>query len=193
MKKISYALCFLTIILSSCRYSPTNTEKTEDSFKSDSLEITHLVTETYRWYCNNVSQLDFDVIEKDSFQVGIDSIKLLGIIDKLKESDYFSKNFIDNYEKLGLAADSIMRSGKYYYNEINFNFQSADIWTHSQDFDLKIWEKLKFTDLNIKGDEASIKWHTEEYKDKSVVKLKKDNGKWKISYLDGIDERALSN
>jgi len=148
-----------------------------------------LLEEVYKWYSLNEEQIFFSAIVKDSFQIGLDTIKLKSSIKRLRNTLYFNVDFIKNYERIGLKADSILRNGKY-YNEINFNYQDADIWTYSQWNDKYFWTKLKVKDLIINGDSASLRWYTEENRDFGyLVKTIKENGSWKISYLEGLDSK----
>jgi len=159
-------------------YNKTNT---------DSLEISNLVREAYKWYTVNSSQIYFDVIVKDSFQVGLDTIKLRAALNKMQSTKLFNADFIKNYEMVGLAVNNKLKSGRY-YNEINFNFQDADIWTSSQDDESDLWKRLKIKELQIKGDVASLKWYTDDYMYFGyLVKMKKESGTWKISYLEGLE------
>jgi hypothetical protein len=169
----------------------SNNESISNNENLDSIEISNLVRDVYKWYIPNESQIYFDVIVKDSFQVGIDTIKLRNAIIKLEGSNYFCSDFIKNYERIGMAVDNRLKDGKY-YNEINFSFQDADIWTSSQEDESNLWKILKIKDLHIYGDEASLKWYKEDNKDFGyLVKMKKENDTWRISYLEGLDYKNI--
>jgi hypothetical protein len=152
----------------------------------DSIKISNLIREVYKWYSKNGSQIYFDVIVKDSFQVALDTLKFEKSLSKLKGSNYFSSDFIKNYEKIGKSVDNKLRTGKY-YNEINFNFQDYDIWTYSQDNEIDLSENLKVKELVVNGSQATLKWYTDNNDFGYLVKLKKENDTWKVSYLEGLE------
>ena len=127
---LKFSIVILLFLCISFKY-PQKNEAKEKRNPTDSLEITNLLEEVYKWYSLNEEQIFFSAIVKDSFQIGLDTIKLKSSIKRLRNTLYFNVDFIKNYERIGLKADSILRNGKY-YNEINFNNQDADIWTYSQ-------------------------------------------------------------
>jgi hypothetical protein len=191
MKKlISIISIGMIIFCLGCNHLSSSEAKSNED-NADSIEISNLLREVYKWYIPNESQIYFDVIVKDSFQVGIDTLKLQNAIIILEGSNYFSSDFIKNYERIGMAVDNKLKNGKY-YNEINFSFQDADIWTSSQEDESNLWKILKIKDLQINKVEASLKWYREDNKEFGyLVKMKKENGKWRISYLEGLDYKNI--
>jgi hypothetical protein len=190
MKRLHIIISIVTLFLCFSCSSPSKNKTKDNKSNTDSIEITNLLKDVYKWYRINESYIYFDVIVKDSFQVGLDTLKLKDSIDKLKGSNYFSSAFIENYKKIGLAVDNKLRNGKY-YNEINFSFQDADIWTSSQDDDIDLWKKLLVKDLIVRGEIASLKWYTDNKNFGYLVKMKKENGTWIISYLEGLDYKNI--
>jgi hypothetical protein len=180
---ISVAL--LLFVFNSCNNLPLNDTQGAKN-NDDSIKITNVIKDVYKWYSKEGSQVYFDIIVKDSFQIGLDTMKLITSLDKLKSTNYFSSDFINNYEKIGKAVDDKLHTGKY-YNEINFNFQDADVWTSSQDDEWDLWKNLKIKDLIINGDYATFKWYTDNRDYGYLVKMKKENDIWKVSYLEGLD------
>jgi hypothetical protein len=191
MKNLISIICIGMIFICLACNHLSNSNSKSDKDNLDSTEISNLIRDVYKWYIPNESQIYFDVIVKDSFQVGIDTSKLQRAITKLKGSNYFCSDFIINYERIGMAVDNKLKKGKY-YNEINFSFQDADIWTSSQDDESDLWKILKIKNLQIIGDEASLKWYRNDDTDLGyLVKTKKENGKWRISYLEGLDYKNI--
>jgi len=187
MRKINLIISVLIILYScyGCNNSIKNETK-ETQINLDSIKISNLIREVYKWYSKNGSQIYFDVIVKDSFQVALDTLKFEKSLSKLKGSNYFSSDFIKNYEKIGKSVDNKLRTGKY-YNEINFNFQDYDIWTYSQDNEIDLSENLKVKELVVNGSQATLKWYTDNNDFGYLVKLKKENDTWKVSYLEGLE------
>jgi hypothetical protein len=191
MKKL-ISIVSISMIISclGCNHLSSSEAKSNED-NADSTEISNLLREVYKWYVPNESQIYFDVIVKDSFQVGIDTLKLQNAIIMLESSKYFSSDFIKNYKRIGMAVDNKLKNGKY-YNEINFSFQDADMWTFSQEDESDLWKILKINDLHINRYEAYLKWYREDNKDLGyLVKMKKENGKWRISYLEGLDYKNI--
>jgi hypothetical protein len=178
-------IIMLLFIFNSCN-NLTSSDTKKPKNDADSIKITNVIKDVYKWYGKEGSQVYLDIIVKDSFQIGLDTIKFKNSIAKLKSTNYFSSDFIKNYEKIGKAVDNKLHAGKY-YNEINFNFQDADVWTNSQDDESDLWKNLKVKDLVVNGDHATFQWYTENRDYGYLVKMKKENDTWKVSYLEGLD------
>lgn len=187
MKNINViiSVLILSFFYSSCNNTPPSDPK-DSKTNEDSIKITSLIKEVYKWYSKEGSLVYFDVIVKDSFQIGLDTLKLEKSINELESTNYFSSDFIENYEKIGKTLDNKLRTGKY-YNEINFNFQDADVWTNSQDAESDLWKDLKVRNLIIKKNRATFKWYTEYMDYGYLVKMQKEKDTWKVSYLEGLD------
>jgi hypothetical protein len=182
--KFLFLILWISYIASSCNYS----NKEDESRKNrDSTELRNLLISLYKWHTPGN---DFDVITQDSFQIGLDTSKLNSTLKELKETDFFTDEFLNTYRKIGEKIDFKLRHDTIKYcDEINFVFQDADPYTFFQD-DVSSWDSLKITDLSIANDTSSLQWillngpyATDKYK----VKFKRENNKWKISYLQGFD------
>jgi hypothetical protein len=185
----SFLLLFFVCALAiSC--NPGNS--THSPQPGDSVEVINLLRHIYRWHDKNQgSGTDFSIIIKDSFQVGLNYDSLNKTIGALKQTNYFSSSFLDNYKKLAdLVNNKLISANPKYLNEINFNFQEADPWTDFQDSDPDYWDKFKIADYKSTADSASLKWliqTNDRSSDGYSVGFSKENGKWKVSYLEGFD------
>ena len=185
---ITFFICFfLSYIFSSCNFfrAQDNTTKA----LSDSISISQLLIKAYKWHENNYG--DFDIIVRDTLQIGLDTIKFKSTIKELRKTNYFSISFIDNFERMGQKVDRILRSSPK-PDEINFPFQGYDIWTNMQD--VIEWDKFKIKQLSIAGDSATLKWIIDDYYYPTglyLVTFKFENNQWKISSLEGFDYYAF--
>lgn len=152
----------------------------------------NLLKTVYRWHDKNQGNLtDFDVIVKDSFQTGLNYDSFNKTYNTIKQTDYFSSSFIDNYKKIADYVNHKLTSANpKYLNEINFSFQDADPWTGFQDDSPEYWEQFKISDYQSSANSATLKWWIQAKDwatDKYAVGFSKENGKWKVSYLEGFD------
>jgi hypothetical protein len=191
MKKNGYLLFIIFIatslasLLCACHFYRKNS--TERHY-TDSIEICSLLRKVYQWHNENKERInDYDVIVKDSFQVGIDTAELAFAVREIKKTDLFTVGFIKNYERIGRETDYKLKHDTVkYYNEINFSFQEADPWTFFQDDAANYWDSMKIHNLAINADTASLSWtiqDTEGY----LVKFKREYSGWKIAYMIGFD------
>ncbi len=158
----------------------------------DSTEIINLLKKVYEWHNKNQSKLiDFDVIVKDSFQTGINYDSFNKTFAAIKKTNFFSTSFINNYKKIADYINfKLTNANPKYPNEINFAYQDEDTWTHFQDDAGQYWKTFKISNLALLTDKASLKWCIKNgicKSNKYVVKFEKENGMWKLSYLEGFD------
>jgi hypothetical protein len=158
----------------------------------DSVEVINLLRDVYRWHDKYQDSLtDFSIIVKDSFQVGLNYDSLNKTIGALKQTNYFSSSFLDDYKKLAdFVNNKLINANPKYLNEINFDFQDADPWTGFQDSAPDYWDKFKITEYKSTAEAASLKWliYTKDWSSEAYsVRFLKENGKWKVSYLEGFD------
>ena len=159
---------------------------------NDSAELISLLKEVFKWHDKNQSSLpDFNVIVKDSFQTGLNVESFNKTFTALKETNFFSSSFLDNYNKIGnYINNKLTNANPKYLNEINFPSQDADCWTSFQDDAPNFWNDLKIADYKSSPDSASLKWWIkidDWTSGKQPVKFAKENGKWKLSYIEGFD------
>jgi hypothetical protein len=189
-------LAVITFWVSCCSCNNTKSGDNKSSDRAtDSTEIVKLLHTAYKWHGTEGKDIiDFAVIVKDSFQVGIDTVKVNHILYTLKRTNYFSAEFLQNYQKISRQVDyKLKHDSVKYYNEINFSFQDADPWTFFQDDFGNYWDSLKISGIAINADTASLEWQLRNQNDtdKYMVKFKRESNVWKISYLQGFDIRQV--
>ncbi len=151
-----------------------------------------LLKAVYQWHAKKQDSLiDFDVIVKDSFQTGLNYETFNRKVSALKQTNYFSTSFLDNYGKIAHYIDNkLTNANPKYLNEINFYSQEADPWTNFQDDFPDFWDKLKITDYKSTKDTASLKWTVQLnhwISVEHIVGFSKEAGKWRVAYLNGFD------
>ncbi|TFF40799.1 hypothetical protein [Mucilaginibacter psychrotolerans] len=152
--------------------------------------------------------LPFVINPRDSTVTGFDLGKLKGVDDSLRITGFFSKEFIDNYNQIIQVLDGKMRDKEiapFSTGEIPpFAFDSdVDPWCDCQDvpydganaFSVAAnLVEVHIVNLNKESGrmywtwgslpkDVSPDWRTVTYK----FSVKKEGGKWKISYLQGFD------
>jgi len=159
---------------------------------NDSVEIIKLLREVYQWHDKNQNKLsDFDVIVKDSFQTSLNYESFNKTFEAIKRTNYFSSTFLNNYKKIAdYINNKLTTANPKYQDKINFSCQEADPWTNFQDEAGNYWNNFKITDYKSSSDSASLQWQIkidDWTSEKYPMKFVKENGKWKVSYLEGFD------
>jgi hypothetical protein len=180
-------LMFCMVCIGCCLLSCSAKKTSENNQSADSTAILDLLRDTYKWHAKT-GTVDFQLLIKDSFQVGVDTVNLKQSLQALSQTHFFSDEFLNNYERIGRETDAKLKQAKY-YNEINFPFQDSDPWTFFQDDAGEYWKDWIITDFKINGDNASLNWSLGGTypTDKYLVKFKRENNAWKVSYLLGFD------
>ncbi|MDB5274024.1 MAG: hypothetical protein JWO58_2391 [Chitinophagaceae bacterium] len=197
---LSSCLCLLFFI--HCTHSSDSTQidakdstYTEHALiandSTDKANIAQLLREVYNWYeTKEYNQAYFDLHEKDSIYTGIDTLALTKKINRWKALNYFAPAFFEEYRSLAQKVDQELKKDKYMLGDIP-PYADADLWCNCQDFPNEYWNSLIIKDLVIKDNNASLywTWSSKEYESgfKYHVKLQKENGQWKVSYLEGLD------
>jgi hypothetical protein len=174
--------------------------------ENDTAEIQSLVRNMLIWSdSKNVIELVPAITNgKDSIYTDFDLNQLNTNLEKLKATGFFSTEFLDNYNQIILTLDKEMKDKKFApwsTGELPpFNFANdVDPWCDCQDvpydspdaralievgvISLKDQEGDLFWKWGKLGPEVSKDWRDFRYK----FKVKKEAGKWKISYLEGFD------
>ena len=176
-------LMLIFFIVLSCNH--TSVDNRTNKKNSDSIQLAGLLHNMLKYHNSRSKIIDFEIIVKDSFQIGLDTNHLKNTLSDLKSSGYFSEHFLKNYENIGRYVDKKLKNGKY-YNEINFPFQDSDPWTFFQDDAGEYWNNFKISDLIINKDLATLQWYLNP-QEKYKVNFKKENDSWKVFYLEGFD------
>ncbi|MBN8700089.1 MAG: DUF3828 domain-containing protein [Chitinophagales bacterium] len=189
MKRIRGTAAILALLITTaCNNSGG---KQEGISTQDSLALTNLVRQAYTWHQTAGDRPDFEpALNKpgDTAYAGIDWNKHNALRDAIQKSQFFSKDFIDHYQRIAVYMHDEMRSGKttWLTNDLSPFGNDANPWCNCQDYPDDYWKRLTIRDIKAAGDSAAFSWTWGDdlrYR----VKAKKENGNWKISYLQGFD------
>jgi hypothetical protein len=185
-----------------------NTTETSQSSgtSNDKQEIQDLIRKVLNWSDKKGS---FDLLPtltdtKDSIFVGFDMEKLKVNLEKLKATNFFSSGFVENYNQIILTLDKGLRTneyGKWSTGELpNFGFANdASPWCLCQDVPYdkpNPWDLVEVQIINLDKEKGELHWTwgnpelngSPDWKDFTYkFGVEKENGKWRISYLQGFD------
>lgn len=166
-----------------------------DSSTDDTTQIKDLVKQVLKWHDKDKHLIGFKTISNpiDSLIIGMDLIQLDKGLQKLINTDYFDKDFIDNYRMIILKIDKRIKNKEWQWHDGELPpYANADPWCDCQDtpYD-NAWDKLDFQFVNIDKDKAKLNWtwgNSDWSKDfKYEINVKKMNGVWRISYMQGFN------
>jgi hypothetical protein len=208
MKHIKLTTLIFGLLLFGCKQTDNKStsisaEKVETS-TDEKEQIQNLIRQALNWADskNSIDLLPVIADSKDSLYLGFDLELHKQNLDKLRQTNLFSTEFIENYNKIILTLDKGLKNGKYEQWMVGelppFNFSSdVDAWTLSQDVPYDNPNPFDFVEvklLDINKGEVNWKWGKPElitepsWKDFAYkFKVVKEDNKWKISYLEGFD------
>jgi len=188
---ILFSLLLLTV------FQPSNAGFLKDKkdsfyFKNDKQEIEILVKKLYEWVETKNSNNDFNPLanKKGDKYIGLDLNSHKKRLEELKKTNFFSQQFLDNYNKIALRIDSNLKTKKIEWLEGDLPpfGNDANPWCNCQDYPDNYWKTMTINHLKIENDKASFDWTWSWKGDfKYKVKTVKENGVWKIASLEGFD------
>lgn len=142
--------------------------------------------------------------KKGRFYTGVDFVRHKKDLQKLKATDLFTTEFINNYNQIVVAIDKGMKNGRYGKSPVAelpiFNFASnVNPWCLCQDVPYdkpNPWSQIEVETLKLDAvrGEFNWKWGKPEinaapgWKEfRYRLSIVKENNKWKIAYLEGFD------
>lgn len=175
---------------------PTPEVDTTMSFVTDSTLLSELIQKAYTWhYKNEIKDFPYKYnLPNDSIFTGIDWDLYNQNIKEFKKTDLFSAEFFKNHKRIATNLDkSIKKSGIQWRNsngEIPIWNSEVDDWCNCQDYSDNFWNHAGAFAIKIHNDVAEFEasWPPIEKNDTVIYKMKanKEDGKWKISYLEGF-------
>lgn len=196
MKHFTLSLLILGLIVLGCNQKATSYNKTENSDKE---EIQKLIRQALSWANskNSIELFPAKADQNDSLYVGFDFDALRMNLLKLKETNFFSENFIENYNRIILILDSKIKKKEFENWEVGemqpFSF-SYDVnpWCYCQEIpDNNPWERvdIKLIKLDKEGGDFTWSWAKSDWPSdfEYSFRVVKEDGKWKIDYLSGFD------
>jgi len=207
-------LNFATAIVALCLFSCSNNEHTESNVKADTTEtaktsenlndkqkIQNLIRKVLNWSGakNSIDLLPALADSKDSIYIGFDKEKLTANLEKLKVTNFFSAGFVENYNQIILTLDKGLRNkefDKWQMGDLpTFGFANDDDpWCNCQDN--MPWDQVEVEVINLNNTKGELYWNWGKPKSnwgkgwkefKYKFDVEKENGAWKISYMQGFD------
>lgn len=173
---------------------------------ADKKEIQLLVRNVLLWAESGKAPNLTPVItdSKDRVCIGFDDEGIKTNCDVFRSTNYFSSEFIDNYALIFQTLEKELKDKKFDPWSANdlppFNFANdVDPWSNSQDVPYDKPNAYGLVDVHIislNNQEGELYWtwgglpHGTDpsWKDiKYKFKVRKENNKWKISYMQGFD------
>lgn len=178
-----------------------NADNQLDTLQSnDKKEILKLIKEVLIWGDSkeSIELLPTVTDSKDSVYIGFDLLKLKSNLDKLKRTNYFATEFIDNYRQIIETIDKKLRKGEYEKWLVGdlptfiFANDYSPWWAGQESFPT---EQGAIELINLDKDKGEFNFTCgekgracegmENYKMR--FRVTKEDNKWKISYLDGFN------
>ncbi len=180
----------------------TERKTTSDAHK-DKEEIQNLIRQVLNW-ADSKKSIDILVLETDSndriyTNFDLENHKLN--LEKLRETNFFANEFIENYNQIILKLDKKLRAKEFEEWLIRdlppFNFSSdVNVWCLCQDnFD---WNTVEVKVVSLDKEQGELEWYWgnlstdahSSWKDFGYrFRVVRENNRWKISYLAGFDYR----
>jgi hypothetical protein len=208
MSYIKTIFLLFTIVLICCNNNNARPSNTANSFEKDSIsinygdknEIQNILRKVLAWgnSAKSIDLLPAISDNHDSIYIGFDFEKHKQNLKILEATDLFSLSFIKNYDIIIRTINRKIKNNEYstwFVGEFPpFDFTTdVNPWCQCQDIpnDIKdIWNQVVVTiiKLDSTSGELTWTWGNKVYPDiKSKFKVVKEQGKWKISYLQGFD------
>lgn len=211
--RLKYSGIFILILglsFISCNQDGQTTKTTENikvtQESKDKEEIQSLIRQVLAW-SNSKNSIDlFPNLSnnKDSIYVGFDVNKHKENLEKLRETNFFATEFIDNYNHIILTIDRKLKNKEYDEWHVGdlptFIFASdVDPWClcHDIPYDKPSpWDFLEIEIISLDNNKGELDWtwgklelNTDlSWKEfKYRFRVSKENNKWKIAYLKGFD------
>lgn len=160
------------------------------SIPSDSLELLDLTKNLLKWHEADFKGDFLPTSDNDNIYIGIDWSAHKARMVELSKTNFFTAEFMKNYEEIALQLDKELKQNpiKYYKGELPPYGNDASEWCNCQDYPSNIWEHLGIRNIKQGKDIVSYYWTWGEGLN-YFVQAKLENGKWKIAYLEGFDKK----
>ncbi len=188
------------LLLAGCQQTEKQTASATDPaptlarVSDNAEELQRLVRQLYEWHETKSSQNDFEPLadNQDSSYVGIDLTQHKARVAELQKTGFFSSQFLDNYNRIGLTIDKGLKTKKleWLVGDLPPFGNDANPWCNCQDNPDTYWQTLTLNKITADATTASFAW-TWGGDFAYEVKAIRDNGKWKITYLQGFDFNAF--
>lgn len=172
----------------------------------DKEQIRSLIRQVLNWAesGNTINLFSVTTDRKNRVNVGFNLYKHRQNLDKLRQTGLFSDEFIENYNKIILTLDRKIKANefeKWMVGDLpSFNFANGvNPWCGCQDVPYDKPNPSDFVGINIislNNNKGEVNWYWGGLKSDTDPSWKrfsykfrvvKQNGRWKIAYLEGFD------
>jgi hypothetical protein len=208
MKQIGLLILLFGLAFNSCNQSNQSATTTENQVEkspstenvNDKNEIQQLIREVLEW---SDTQKSIDLLpaitDIDSVYIGFNLEIHNQNLEELKMTEFFANEFIENYDQIILTLDQKIRGNEFDEWKVGYlpTFSFANDhspWCNCQD-NLD-WEKVEVKANTLTSTQGDLIWywgnlssdiHSSWREFEYNFRVVRDNGKWKISYLEGFD------
>lgn len=163
----------------------------------DKEQIQNLIRQVLTWADSNnsIDLLPTITDSKDNIYIGFNLDKHNQNLEKLRQTNFFATEFIENYNQIILAIDKGLRNGKYEHWLVGelptFSFANDwSPWCCCQGDNLEESFELEVIEMSTVAGELKYKRDKDSSWMDFVIRVEKENGIWKIAYLQGFDFKA---
>jgi hypothetical protein len=167
--------------------------QTTDSIKAkiDTTGLTYFVRNVYKWIETKSSKFDFEPTTgqgQDSLYIGIDWNKHKKRLKELEETNFFTTDFLNNYNRIAKTIDNELKTGKekWFVGELESYGNDANPWCDCQDNPDNYWITMKILKVQRENNDIRFSWSWDNNPHYTVIATKINNS-WRIKYLQGFD------
>lgn len=201
---LTFGLTFISCDQTKADKETVNSQVTVDL--NDKEEIQNLIRQVLNWSesKNSIDLLPVLTDSKDSSCIGFDFDKHKLNLEKLKETNLFAQEFIDNYNQIIQTLDKKIKNkefDKWYTYELPTFIFANDVnpWCLCQDVPYdkpSPWDFIEVNIIKLDSNKADVEWKWGKLESNTDPGWKefiyrfsvvKENDKWKIAYLQGFD------
>jgi hypothetical protein len=196
MKYLSLIILILGFVIYGCNSQNFRTDKSEKQaeISQNRDEIQKLIREVLIWSASKETIDLLPVIEdsKNNVYSGFDMDKLKDNLNKLKQTGFFAIEFIENYNQIIRTIDKKLRNKEveaWLVGDLpTFNFvNDINPWCQCQGFSQEDFGSVEIIKIDSKSGELKWKWKAGSSWNDFKFRVMKEDGKWKISYMEGFD------
>ncbi len=203
MKIFKLTFILIGILLFDC--NQPNSQNTSEANVDDKTQIQNLIRKVLNWSDeNSIDLLPVLTDSKDSSCIGFDFDKHKINLNKLRETNLFAGEFIENYNQIIRTLDRKIKNKEFdkwnTYELPTFSFANdVSPWCLCQDVPYdkpNPWDLVEVIVISLNNERGELNWKWgkpelngapgwKEFNYK--FRVVKENGIWKIAYLQGFD------
>jgi hypothetical protein len=204
MNKVDFLLLVMVITIFASYVNPAisktkNKIDTNSKFEKDSIELTKLVKDLYKWHEKKYHTSGFPYKSNkpsDSIFIGIDWAAYSKNFEAYKKTNFFSQEFLERHKTIAKTIDSSIKQASIEWRNYNDGIPlwdiDADDWCGCQDYPDNYWQLITLYNLNFSNNTVTFFW-TWDNRNENLkhpfsyeMRAKKEKGVWKISYMQGF-------